>query len=53
MADSLGVETFAINLEERYGLDLTKIEEHDVTLGTLFRMTRNSNSEMQFLLSAN
>ena len=46
-ADALELETFAINLEEKYGLDLTWVEDHEITLGRLFEMTRNSNQKMQ------
>lgn len=41
--DALEIETFAINLEEKYGLELAKIEDYDITLGRLFEMTRNPN----------
>jgi hypothetical protein len=42
-ADSMELETFAINLQERYGFDLAKVEYHEITLGRLFEMTRNPN----------
>jgi len=45
--DALELETFAINLEEKYGLDLAKVEDHEITLGGLFEMTRNPNQQMQ------
>jgi propanediol dehydratase small subunit len=41
--DAMELETFAINLEENYGIDLAKIEDHGITLGALFQMTRNPN----------
>jgi hypothetical protein len=39
--DALELETFAMNLEEKYGIDLSRVEDHEVTLGTLFQMTGN------------
>lgn len=42
-ADSLELETFGMNLEEQYGIDLAKVENHDITLGALFKMTQNPN----------
>jgi len=38
--DALEIETFAINLEEKYGLDIAKVEDHEIILGRLFEMTR-------------
>jgi hypothetical protein len=41
--DSLELETFAKNLKREYAFDLAKVEDHQVTLGQLFTMTRTSN----------
>jgi hypothetical protein len=50
-ADALELETLAINLEEKYGLDLTKVEYHEITLGQLFEMTRNPNQKMEHIFA--
>ena len=46
-ADALELETFAINLEEKYGLDLAKAEDDEITLGRLIEITRNTNQQKQ------
>lgn len=46
-ADSLELETFSANLEDKYGLDLENVDDHDITLGRLFEMTRNPNNQIQ------
>ena len=46
-ADSMELEMFAMNLEEQYGLDLSTIEDHEITLGRLFEITRNPNKLLQ------
>ncbi|MBN2703319.1 MAG: hypothetical protein JXR23_03825 [Pontiellaceae bacterium] len=40
--DALEFETFAISLEDKYGFDLEKIAFHEITLGQLFEITRNT-----------
>jgi len=41
--DMMELETFAMNLEEKYGFDLSKVDYDEITLGSLFEMTRNPN----------
>jgi propanediol dehydratase small subunit len=46
--DALEFETFARNLERKYGFDLAKVLDEDITLGRIFEMTRkNSQQEHQ------
>ena len=44
VCDAMELETFALTIEEEYGVDFTESEklEH-ITLGEVFEMTRNSN----------
>jgi propanediol dehydratase small subunit len=38
--DELELEMLACNLEDRYGFDITRINDFDITLGQIFEMTR-------------
>ena len=40
-ADALELETFAINLEKKYGLKLENILNSEITLGQIFKLTRD------------
>ena len=47
-ADSMELETFALDLERVYRIDVSKIPNGDViTLGELFQMVRNPNKSIQ------
>ncbi len=39
-SDALELETFSVNLKKRYGFGLEQVTDHDITLGTIFEMTR-------------
>ncbi len=41
--DALELETFSINLQRKYGLDLAKVFTDDLTLGQIFKMTTEAN----------
>lgn len=43
--DALELETFAINLEKKYGFDLAKAFDQDITLGRIFEMTRKESQQ--------
>ncbi|MEI6516679.1 MAG: hypothetical protein WCO77_11945, partial [bacterium] len=46
--DALELETFALTIEEEYGVDLTESKDLEhITLGEIFEMTRNSNKGQQ------
>jgi propanediol dehydratase small subunit len=38
--DAMELELLACNLEDRYGFDITRINDFDITLGQIFEMTR-------------
>ena len=38
--DALELENFSINLKKRYGFELEKVTDHNITLGKIFEMTR-------------
>jgi propanediol dehydratase small subunit len=44
--DSLELETFARNLERRYGFDLAKVFDEAMTLGRIFEMTRKNSQQL-------
>ncbi len=41
--DALELETFAINLKKKYGFDLKKVTDQDITLGKIFEMARKKS----------
>ena len=43
--DALELETFSINLRKRYGFELEKVTDHNITLGKIFELTRMTPNE--------
>jgi len=41
--DSLELETFSANLEDKFNFDLSLVTNNEVTLGELFKMITNPN----------
>ncbi len=44
--DALELEGFARNLERKYGFDLAKVTDQDITLGKIFEMARKKSQQM-------
>ena len=42
--DSMELESFALTLEHKYGINFATLENPNLTLGELFEMTRNPNN---------
>ena len=45
-ADALELETFARNLQGRYGVDLAKLQRPDITLGDVFELSRRQGGRV-------
>ena len=43
--DALEVETFVMIIKEKYGVDLSKVGNPDITHGQIFEMTRNPHDK--------
>jgi len=43
--DALELETFSINLRKRYGFELERVTDHNITLGKIFELTRMTTNE--------
>jgi hypothetical protein len=53
VCDAMELETFVLTLEREYGVDLSESEklEH-ITLGDVFKMTRNPNKKIQHIVAS-